>query len=179
MKEYGLMIGRFQPVHFGHLEILEHIIDEGMTPIIVIGSTQDDRDVNRNPLTFEQRKQLWMDAFPELDAIFISQEDKPSYEEWAEYIAVKIRRITEAEPENIFIYTGDKDSAEGTYAGVEVANDMDVFHTLKGYSVDKSFFEQEQEHPNIHATTIRHSLEDNKDKVPLGVYKRLVKWGWK
>ena len=57
----GLLIGRFQPFHFGHLYLIKKALEEVEKLIIGIGSANiKNRD---NPLSFEQRKKL-------LDAVF-------------------------------------------------------------------------------------------------------------
>ena len=56
--KFGMFIGRCQPFHKGHTEIINEILLAGLTPIIVLGSSNDDRDRLKNPLTYAQRKEL-------------------------------------------------------------------------------------------------------------------------
>lgn len=36
-KHYGIFIGRFQPLHLGHMAVINEIITDGLTPIIIQG----------------------------------------------------------------------------------------------------------------------------------------------
>ena len=53
----GLILGRFQPFHFGHLELIKEMIKEGIEPLICIGSAQHSH-TDENPFTAEERKEM-------------------------------------------------------------------------------------------------------------------------
>lgn len=53
----ALFIGRFQPMHIGHLDAIEWILEKYRKIIIVIGSSQESR-TEENPFTFEERKEI-------------------------------------------------------------------------------------------------------------------------
>lgn len=53
----ALFIGRFQPMHIGHLDAIEWILERYRKIIIVIGSSQESR-TEENPFTFEERKEI-------------------------------------------------------------------------------------------------------------------------
>ena len=53
----GLILGRFQPFHYGHLELIKGIIENGIEPLICIGSAQYSH-TNENPFTVEERKKM-------------------------------------------------------------------------------------------------------------------------
>ena len=50
----GLILGRFQPLHMGHLSIFETVIDNGEELLICIGSSNEERTDN-NPYTSSER----------------------------------------------------------------------------------------------------------------------------
>ena len=54
MVKRGLMIGRFQPFHIGHLKSIEQILNEVDEIIIAIGSAQYSHSMN-NPFTAGER----------------------------------------------------------------------------------------------------------------------------
>ena len=56
----GLILGRFQPFHFGHLELIKSIINEGIETIICIGSAQYSH-TRENPFTVEERRKMLID----------------------------------------------------------------------------------------------------------------------
>lgn len=52
---FCVFIGRFQPAHKAHLQVIRQGLEEAKELIIVIGSAKSPRNV-RNPFTFEERK---------------------------------------------------------------------------------------------------------------------------
>lgn len=60
--QYGILIGRFQPLHIGHQTIINEIIDDGRIPIIFIGSSNVCNE--KNPLSYRQRVKLLNVAYP-------------------------------------------------------------------------------------------------------------------
>ena len=50
----ALYVGRFQPMHLGHLRVIQHILDEAEEIIIVVGSAQISHELN-NPFTVGER----------------------------------------------------------------------------------------------------------------------------
>jgi len=53
----ALILGRFQPFHLGHLNVINEVIKEGLLPIIGIGSSQEGNTVN-NPFTSKERIEM-------------------------------------------------------------------------------------------------------------------------
>ncbi len=56
-KKTGLIIGRFQPVHLGHLYLFKKALEKVDCLIIGIGSSQT-FDEPKNPFTYEERKKM-------------------------------------------------------------------------------------------------------------------------
>ena len=50
----GLYVGRFQPMHLGHLKAIQYILGEVDEVVIVVGSTQISHELN-NPFTVGER----------------------------------------------------------------------------------------------------------------------------
>ena len=50
----GLILGRFQPFHLGHLNVVQEVMKEGLLPIIGIGSSEEGNTLN-NPFTSQER----------------------------------------------------------------------------------------------------------------------------
>lgn len=59
---YGVFIGRFQPLHIGHEFVIREALKSTEKLIILIGSANIARDV-RNPFTFEERAEMLRAAF--------------------------------------------------------------------------------------------------------------------
>ena len=53
----GLILGRFQPLHMGHLSLFEAVIDDGNELLICIGSSNEER-TNNNPYTSLERTRM-------------------------------------------------------------------------------------------------------------------------
>ena len=62
----GLILGRFQPFHLGHLSVIQEILDNQMEPIICIGSAQEG-NTKDNPFTTEERKTMIQTVMNNLD----------------------------------------------------------------------------------------------------------------
>lgn len=63
MKKVGVFIGRFQPLHAGHLSTIERAITEVDELVIVIGSARTARNL-RNPFTADERRAMIESALP-------------------------------------------------------------------------------------------------------------------
>ncbi len=80
MVKRGLMIGRFQPFHIGHLKSIEQILNEVDEIIIAIGSAQYSHSMN-NPFTAGERVMMVHAALREynfdLSRVFIIPDELP------------------------------------------------------------------------------------------------------
>jgi len=53
-KKRGLFVGRFQPPHYGHIDVIKRILKENDEIVIVVGSAQSSHSLN-NPFTVGER----------------------------------------------------------------------------------------------------------------------------
>ena len=53
----GLILGRFQPFHYGHLNLIKSIVEMGIEPLICIGSAQYSH-TPENPFSIDERKEM-------------------------------------------------------------------------------------------------------------------------
>lgn len=67
MKKYDFLcfIGRFQPFHFGHAEVIERALKLSENVIVLVGSANSARTL-RNPFTLDERYNLIKRVFPEV-----------------------------------------------------------------------------------------------------------------
>lgn len=64
--EYSLFIGRFQPLHFGHVKLMRTVLDEGGKVCIGIRDTKKDK---KNPYSVIERIDMIREEFsPEIKA---------------------------------------------------------------------------------------------------------------
>lgn len=61
-KDFGVFIGRFQPLHIGHEHVVRQALQSVKHLIVLIGSANVARDP-RNPFTFEERKAMFRSSF--------------------------------------------------------------------------------------------------------------------
>lgn len=68
MKEYSysLVIGRMQPPHLGHVDLIKKGLEISETVIIMLGSVGSSPNI-KNPFTFEQRQEMLRLCFDESD----------------------------------------------------------------------------------------------------------------
>lgn len=62
--DYAVVIGRFQPVHNGHVAMLHTALQTATQLIVVVGSVYQPRSF-KNPFLFEERQQLLLAALPD------------------------------------------------------------------------------------------------------------------
>lgn len=77
--EFGVYIGRFQPIHNGHVQTIVKALDIVEKLIIVVGSATTSKSI-KNPWTYEERKAMMLDTFKDLNIdvkrlLFLSASD--------------------------------------------------------------------------------------------------------
>ena len=77
-KKYhaAVFIGRMQPFHRGHSHIVERALDQADEVIIVVGSSFAARSF-RNPFTFDERKAMIKQLFPQENVKVVPVSDYP------------------------------------------------------------------------------------------------------
>ena len=61
-NDFGVFIGRFQPLHIGHEHVVRQALQSVKHLIVLVGSANAARDP-RNPFTFEERKAMFRSVF--------------------------------------------------------------------------------------------------------------------
>lgn len=89
MVRRALFIGRFQPIHLGHLEIIKRILEDYDEVVVGIGSAQEDYTL-KNPFTLNERqsfiRQALKDHNLEEDRVrIVEMPDIPTNSAWASY----------------------------------------------------------------------------------------------
>ncbi len=83
--KHGLVIGRFQPLHKGHLYLITESLKHAKTITIIIGSI--DKHDNDNPYSYDKRRKWVEEKIAELGikdrvANIYGLADSPSDEKW-------------------------------------------------------------------------------------------------
>ena len=66
MHDTAIYIGRFEPVHTGHLALLQRALDSARNVIVVVGSAWQARSP-KNPFTSQEREAMLHEALPAAD----------------------------------------------------------------------------------------------------------------
>ncbi len=85
----GLILGRFQPIHRGHVYLMQQALEQCASIVIVVGSTNVSDD--KNPFSFEQRKNMITKAVAKFNLSkrvkgIVAVPDNPSDEAWMKSI---------------------------------------------------------------------------------------------
>jgi bifunctional NMN adenylyltransferase/nudix hydrolase len=86
--DLAVFIGRFSIFHNGHYAVVKKALEQSQNVLILIGSANQPRS-HRNPFTFDERKQMVLDCFPEyLDRMFVLpiQDTRYNDTKWVENI---------------------------------------------------------------------------------------------
>lgn len=74
MKDKTVFLGRFQPIHRGHKQVIEdHKSEENFA--VIIGSAGKSRE-EKNPLTADEREELIKACFPDLEILQLEDRDE-------------------------------------------------------------------------------------------------------
>ena len=106
---HGIFFGRFQPFHLGHVSSIQKIVDDGLIPVILIGSA-DKSNSDKNPYTFKQRSEMISAVFPNI-IIRPLYDVEGDNDTWLANLKTTIEDVTTS----YTIYTHNKPSERGKY----------------------------------------------------------------
>ncbi|NKJ00899.1 bifunctional nicotinamide-nucleotide adenylyltransferase/Nudix hydroxylase [Novosphingobium sp. SG707] len=95
--DFGVFIGRFQPLHIGHEHVITHALERVNRLIVLVGSANVARDP-RNPFTYAEREAMLRSAFRHEVAegrLIIAPLDDHLYSDtaWVTQVQRKVRAI--------------------------------------------------------------------------------------
>lgn len=123
-KQYkcGLYVGRFQPIHLGHYNIIDSMLRSCEKVIIAVGSAQE-WGTERNPFSYGLRSSLifksfgW--AFPNVMVIPVSDRETPSNDpSWGDYLLYNVKFYTGITPD--VIYEGEESERNHWYDNYDI-----------------------------------------------------------
>ena len=178
-QEYGIVIGRFQPFHFGHQHIINEIILDGRKPIVILGD-DNGKDKKKNPLSFEQRKILIEQVFPG-ECYIIQQFDNEDWNIWFNEVVEKVSKISD--PKYSYLYYHNKECDRYDYFECNGKEYFNEFYTAvykdAGINLrEVEFVKRSDIHIDADARNIRDDFEDFKHLLDGRNYWQLKKWGW-
>ncbi len=129
----GLMVGRFQPLHRGHLKSINRMIQDCETAIICLGSAQKSRE-EYDPYTVEERMQMLKNVYGDrIKIVPLNDLGAAGPVEWTNYIFEKLAKLGMKEPTDY--YTGSGADSKwyyhcfyaGTETQMESLKDFEAF----------------------------------------------------
>lgn len=156
MKRYGILIGRFQPLHLAHQSIINEIMHDGLTPLIFIGSSNKVDD--KNPFSYSQRFNIIHSIYGD-EVVTLPIADFPEDSEWVErfYLLLEAYNIDKSEC-SIYYYKKRVDT-------------HDIFNLLPNFNYVRPKYPEV--YGEISASDIRNNIEANKKYLDGRVYKQL------
>ena len=182
-SKYGVYIGRFQPLHLGHQAVINEILLDGLTPLIVLGSSNANRNREKNPLNVQERKNLFYKVYPNTRIEFVISYDCDNWTTWYDDLGYSIINGAQRHKDELVIYYNEKEvdrcSFECNGKVYENTWYTDIFKN-EGFKTKKIKFPSYNDICiNANARDIRADLEGKKHLLDARVYKQLKDWGWK
>ena len=167
--EYGIVIGRFQPFHLAHQDLIEHAFTLAEKVIVIFGSARSAPDV-KNPFTPAMREEIVRACFPKETErlVFSSVRDYPYNDHvWTAEVQNIVNQIVE-----------DDEKEDGPIAIIGFFKDKSSFYLnfFPQWNFEE-FYCTDKHNLSINATDIREKffIEDPawKKLVPPNVEKYL------
>ena len=75
-KSYSFFIGRFQPLHEGHIKLIQTVLDEGKNVCVGLKDTPLSET---DPYTLSQRAEMFAERLPQVKVIVVPNIDEVCY----------------------------------------------------------------------------------------------------
>jgi cytidyltransferase-like protein len=168
-KRFGIFLGRFQPIHLGHQQVINQIYTDGLEPIIGIGSI-DVTGTDRNPLNYHERKKLIHTVYPKIETVPLQD-----FNDWDKWFSELEKSFGQFILDRSIFYVNDKkeDLTSFEFDGkmFENVNYTECFRHI-GYPVKQ--IELPYQIP-VRATDIRENLVNNRHYLDGRVFQKLLK----
>lgn len=114
VSDVGVIIGRFQvdALHEAHIDLIQSVCNVHQKVIIFLGLSHTRGTIN-NPLDFEARKQMILEAFPNVIVLYIKDQKKDT--DWSKELDEKIGDVVG--PSQSVVLYGSRDSFISRYHG--------------------------------------------------------------
>lgn len=177
-KQYGIVVGRFQPFTIGHNAIVQDIIRDGKIPIIMIGGINKKDD--RHPLSYDERVKLIKKVYP-FGCKFIGLEDKDDWNHWFKQIKEKLFEL-KADNKQFTLYSHNKDidRQDFEYNGKHYQNEFytEIFKE-NGFKIKNLEEFVDKKGKVVHASDIRKNEQNAIKNLDARIYVTLKnKFGW-
>ncbi len=165
MKEkIGVFLSRMQPLHIGHLGIIEKALEENDKVVVLIGSKNKEETI-RNPIKYELRKEILEEALEEnfsknyKERIIVSalpdwsmETDIDSNIEWGNYLYYNIVSLAEQKTMT-FYFSDSKDVIDKWFEPVirrrinfRLFERDKMFNAISSTKIREAFFKGDKEY---------------------------------
>ena len=166
MHEFGVVIGRFQPFHNAHLDLVRFALKEAQKLVIVLGSVNAARDT-MNPFSGEQRCSMIRNSLSKEEnerVEFVYAKDYQSNNMWLAAVQSAIDSITGGSCDVKLV--GHKKDASSFY--------LKLFPQWGDYI--ESGISSDLDATKVRENLFRQGKIDIKNQVPKAVYDFLSSW---
>ena len=156
MKKVGVILARFQPIHNGHLELIQKATEENDEVIIFLGSI--DKLDKRNPIPWKIRYELLKESLPFKNVRIVPLRDltdeTDNSHDWGFYLFSNM--IKEAPGAHYTMYYSD---------GYEIITSWFPWFILNDH-LDLSLLARGARHGGISATAVRDFILEDNENLP-------------
>lgn len=171
--KYGLFLGRFQPIHKGHMAVLEEIVADGLTPMLVMGSANIS-GTDKNPLTWQDRIELL--KLIDYTHHVMCVNDYPDDTTWFTTLRGRLKTIGIDKHNSVwYINRKPEDKYNVKYKDVTIIDGhyFDIFEH-EGFELKEATFPKKLG-LSVSATDIRKNIEEHKHFLDANVYNYIKK----
>ncbi|MCS6808711.1 MAG: NUDIX domain-containing protein [Bacteroidota bacterium] len=156
----GVIVGRFQvhELHAAHRDIITSVLERHRKVIMFLGVSPT-LVTKRNPLDFVARKEMILQAFPQLTVLALP--DMPSDKEWSKALDQRIREVVPVG--NVLLY-GGRDSFISRYFGEFPTQELEQRVFVSGTEVRKNISNEVKSTADFRAGVI-YAAYNQYDKV--------------
>lgn len=147
--DIAVLIGRFQPFHSGHLQLLEHALSVADSVVVVLGSSFQARNA-KNPFTWEERAAMISATLDEASArrvSFAAVRDYYDDRKWSAAVTAAVCAPGSGKPQRIALVGFHKD-ASSYYLGLFphwAFVPAPEFGKVNATTIRRQFYEQPQQ----------------------------------
>lgn len=172
--EYAVFIGRFQPFHNGHLEIVEAALKKAQRVIVVVGSARSGRNI-KNPWTYAERISMIANSLSdETRVTFVGIRDYFYNDQlWLSELHQKVREITEDSDSVALV--GQYSDESSYYLNMFPQWDfipMNTNHKVHATEIRTKYFEGTYDYSNV-PLYVQSVMKNCMSDVPLPDFQNL------
>lgn len=132
--DVGVIVGRFQVpnLHDAHYDLIKSVCEEHPKVIVFLGLSVV-RGTRNNPLDFESRKQMILEAFPNVNVLYIA--DVNNDELWSKKLDEQINHLV-SPGQSVMLY-GSRDSFITHYTGKYATQELEQNRFVSGTEIRK------------------------------------------